>query len=467
MARCGQPAGPQTGPSSPVVLTVGVGGFAAESNIAGLQQLRQILSREGLISFSADGRPRPALAASWTTASDRLSLTINLRSNAKFHDGSPVDAATVVAILKSTLPGWMGPAFEDIQDISTTSENRVRISLRRPSPFLIEALESPIRKPGGSATGPFVPIDSEQPELVANNDYYSGRPAIDKIIVQSYPSIRAAWAELLRGRIDMLYEVGSDALESLTGATDISVFTFVRHYQLFLIFNTELPAFGEAGVRRAMSLAIDRDEVIAEGLNGHGLRSSGPVWPNYWAFPSASSTMPSDSLRAAGTLSPLKLKFVCLVPPEFERVALVLKRQLEAVGVEMILQQTSWEDLDRNLLNRNFEAVLTDFISGPSLFRVYATWHSRGSLRANAGNTRLDPALDRIRFATNDDEYRTAIRLFQEAFIQDPPAVPLAWSQRARAVSRRFDVPVEPGRDILTTLRLWRPVNGLEQVDRN
>jgi peptide/nickel transport system substrate-binding protein len=265
----------------------------------------------------------------------------------------------------------------------------------------------------------------------------------------------------------MLYEVGADALESLTGATDVSVYTFVRHYQLFLIFNTEVRAFSEAGVRRAMSLAIDRDEVIAEGLNGHGLRSSGPVWPNYWAFPSASSTMPSDSLRAAGTLSPLKLKFVCLVPPEFERVALVLKRQLEAVGVEMILQQTSWEDLDRNLLNRNFEAVLTDFISGPSLFRVYATWHSRGSLRANAGNTRLDPALDRIRFATNDDEYRTAIRLFQEAFIQDPPAVPLAWSQRARAVSRRFDVPVEPGRDILTTLRLWRPVNGLEQVDRN
>jgi peptide/nickel transport system substrate-binding protein len=113
---------------------------AAASDIAGLQQLKQILSREGLINFSEDGRPRPALAESWTIAADRLSLTIHLRANATFHDGSLVDAPTVGAILRSTLPQWMGAAFEDVDEIKATSQDEIRIALRRPSPLLIEAL---------------------------------------------------------------------------------------------------------------------------------------------------------------------------------------------------------------------------------------------------------------------------------------------------------------------------------------
>jgi peptide/nickel transport system substrate-binding protein len=466
-ARCGQPAGPQDRSAPQVVLTVGIGQLAATSEIAGLQQLKQILSREGLINFSEDGRPKPALAESWTLAPDRLSLTIQLRPNATFHDGSAVDAATVAGILRSTLPAWMGPAFNDISGITETSEKEIRIALSRPSPLLIEALESPIRKPDGAGTGPFKSLDPDKSELVANDSYYLGRPAIDKIVVQRYPSIRAAWAEMLRSRIDMLYEVGADALESLTGASDVSVFTFIRHYQLFLIFNTDLPIFREASVRRAFNLAIDRDEVISDGLNGHGIASSGPIWPSHWVLPSSQSTFQFDSRGAAATLKPRKIKFVCLVPPEYERVALVLKRQLESVGVEMSLRETSLENLDQAFLKRDFDAVLTDLISGPSLFRVYAAWHSKGSLRANVGNERLDSALDRLRFSTSDEEYQRAALGFQAAFVQDPPAVFLAWSQRARAVSRRFDVATQPGRDILTTLRLWRPTNDIRYVGRN
>ena len=135
-------------------------------------------------------------------------------------------------------------------------------------------------------------MDPDKPELVANDSYYLGRPAIDKIVFQRYPSVRAAWAEMLRNHIDMLYEVGADALESLTGATDVSVFTFVRHYQLLLIFNTHSPIFRDARVRRAFNLAVNRDEVIADGLNGHGDPSSGLIWPSYWAFQSERFNLP-------------------------------------------------------------------------------------------------------------------------------------------------------------------------------
>jgi len=440
---------------------------AATSEIAGVQQLKQILSREGLVRLSEDGRPQPALAESWSVAPNGLSLAIRLRSNARFHDGSAVDAHTVSSILRSTLPASMGSAFEDINGITAASATEITISLRRPSPLLIEALESQIRKPDGSATGPFKAIAPDKPELVANDAYYLGRPSIDRIVIQSYPSIRAAWAEMLRNSTDMLYEVGSDALDSLTGATDISLFTFVRHYQQLLIFNPRLPAFREPAVRRALNSAINRDEIITDGLNGHGVPSFGPIWPEYWAFPANHSTFRFDPREAAITLRPRNIKFVCLVAPRFERVALALRRQLGAVGVQMELREISLETLDQDLLAGNFDAVLTEFISGPSFFRVYAVWHSRGLLRGSVGNDHVNAALDLVRHATSDNEYRAAIAGFQEAVKDDPPAVFLAWSQRARAVNRRFDVVAEPGRDILTTLRLWRPVVGDLTVNRN
>jgi hypothetical protein len=72
---------------------------------------------------------------------------------------------------------------------------------------------------------------------------------------------------------------------------------------------------------------------------------------------------------------------------------------------------------------------------------------------------RIDAALDRIRHAASDDEYRAGVTAFQQAMVDDPLALFLAWGERARAVSRRFDVGApNKDRDILSTLRLWRPL---------
>ncbi len=75
----------------------------------------------------------------------------------------------------------------------------------------------------------------------------------------------------------------------------------------------------------------------------------------------------------------------------------------------------------------------------------------------------MDAALDSIRHAADDDAYRAGVAAFQRALADNPPAIFLAWSERARAVSTVFDVEVEPGRDPLSTLRLWRPA-GAEPI---
>ena len=452
-----------------VTLRVGVGDFSSVNAQAGLRQIGEILSGEGLVRIDQNGRATPWLAEGWNLAADGLSVTIRLRSGAKFHDGSPVTATAVLNSLNKTLPQFMGPAFEDVDSISAKGDYQVDIRFRRASPFLLEALEIPIRQSDNPeiGTGPFQTSDStSSDELRANDHYYLGRPQLDRIVVTNYPSTRAAWADLLRDQVDMLYEVSNDALDSLNTAKTVSVFSVMRPYQYVIAFNPRSPKLQSAAIRRALNDAIDRAALVRDALNGHGSISRGPVWPSHWTVTGELAGFGFDPAAAAKELSALHFK--CLIPRGYERFGLMVKRQLEMVGVNMEIEEASPDRVYQALATSDFEAVFLDMVSGPSLFRPYEWWRSGGSLNQGAfGSVPIDAALDRIRHATSEVEYRAAVYGFQQAILQDPPAIFLAWSERSRAVSRRFDVPVEPGRDILTTLRLWRPSNDLRYVDRN
>jgi peptide/nickel transport system substrate-binding protein len=446
----------------------------------GIQQLRQILSIEGLARIGEDGRPVPGLAEGWTTAADGRSMQIRLRPTAKFHDGSRVDAVTIAKALNEALPRYMGPAFNDVDRITPSGDSEIDITFRRPSPFLLEALDAPLPRPGAPTvgTGPYVAVGPTAPnEMRANADYYLSRPIIGRIVVNTYPNVRSAWADMLRDHVDWLYDVGTDALDSLSSAKSVSVFTYVRHYQYGLIFNTSKGPLRSPEVRRALNMAVDRDALIHDALDGHGIPSSSLIWPQHWAFQADFPKSPFDPQGAVALLGASRgskpdrgatVRFKCLVRPALERMALVIKRQLEGIGVEMSIEEAPLDSILQAIANRTFDAVLAETIGGPSIFRPYEIWYSRGSANPGGlGNPQFDAALDRIRYAANDAEYRSAVAFLQKATVEDPPAIFLAWPERARAVSRRFAVPAESRLDVLPTLRMWRPVNAEKTASRN
>jgi len=461
-----------TAPQGPVTLRVGVGGLPQQSPQAGLRQFVANLSTEGLINLNEDGRARPFLAESWSQAADDLSLTFELQPRAKFHDGTPITGVSIAEALKHALPTAMREAFQDVDDIESVDERRVRIRLRRPSPFVLEALDTTLEKPGKMrvGSGPFIPTDAASETLKSNGDYYLGRPLVDRIAITPYPSVRTAWAELLRGNLDMLSEVNVDALDSLEGSSNVSVFSFTRHYQYMIVFSPTAAIFRSAEIRKELSAAIDRDALVRDALNGRGIPSSGPVPPRHWAL---SESAPRFSLNAslAKNLAARHLKFTCLVPADsvYERVALAVKQQLAASGVDMQVEEATQEQVVAAASSSKYEALLGDIISGPSLFRSYRHFYSKMAFDPQPiYSTAIDASLDRIRHARTDDEYRAGVTGFQQAIVDEPPAIFLVWGERARAVSRRFEVPSpEAGRDVLATLRLWRPVNSQQLASRN
>jgi peptide/nickel transport system substrate-binding protein len=472
LAACRSDAAPRTTESSSAVLRVGVGQVSSTSPTSGLRQLTPLVSVEGLARLASDGRVQPWFAESWKLTNGGRSLMVTIKPGATFHDGSPADASHVVDLLPAPLKSALGPLYDDVEQISAGDANTFEIRFRRPSPFLLESLEVQIKKPGQAivATGPYMGTASPT-EFKANDHYYLGKPQIDNIHIQTFPSVRTAWAELLRDRIDMLWDVSPDALDSLQSATNVAVFTYVRHYQYSLVLNQEIPALRSIDTRRALNEAVDRKQLVHAALADHGVPSTGPIWPKHWALPTNVVSPTFDPAKAEKVLQAKRLKFTCLVPPDqvYERIAIELKRQLAAVGVEMDVRATSQDEIYAAEDKHAFEAILIETIGGPTLLRTYMFWHSKGPINPGRfGNKTVDAAFDPVRYAETDAQYRDAAAGLQQAFIDDPPAIFLAWSERARAISRRFQVPpAEAGRDIMITLPLWKPRNDNRLANRN
>src|SRR5262249_24202558 len=316
-------------------------GLSSSNPGNGVRQLAQIISVEGLARLGEDGRPEPALAETWTSANNGRSYFIRLKPGVKFQDGTPLIPEIVSRVLPESMRQTFGPIADDVEAVAPVDERTVEITFRRPSPFLFEALEAGIRKPGSSiGTGPYVALPNSNSELRANPDYYAGQPHIREIHVETFPAVRTAWAKMLRNELDMLWEVGPDALSSLEHSASVAVFTFTRRYQYVVALNTRSPALRSTAIRRALNIAIDRTKLVAKALNGHGVPSSTPVWPRYWALePSAQGNHPYDPERAAQLLGTSHLattkrataQFTLLIAADavYERIALELKRQLE------------------------------------------------------------------------------------------------------------------------------------------
>jgi ABC-type transport system substrate-binding protein len=137
-------------------------------------------------------------------------------------------------------------------------------------------------------------------------------------------------------------------------------------------------------------------------------------------------------------------------------MALLVQRDLAHVGVDMQLETVAVNEFNKRILTGDFDAVLIELIVGNTPTKPYTFWYSQ-SKRDFTGykNADVDDALNSIRRASNDIEYRQAFSAYQAALVADPPAIFLALGEVTRAVSKRFQVVAPPRSDILPTIGDW------------
>lgn len=485
LTACGSGVvGTGSSPERPVTLVIGVPHITGQDPLRGLPQAARLISLEGLVVNNDDGRPEGRLAESWTASPDGLTWTIKLRPNAFFHDDTPVDAAAVKASLEQSLASLdrdLTPGLSDIAGIETPSLSTLIIRLRNRSTLLLDDLNTPITKPGPGdsqiGTGPYLTSSSTTNELVmkAMPRYYRGAPQIDQIVWKLYPAVRTAWAAMMRGEIDFMWEVSPDTLEFISNEASVQVFPFLRNYVYGVMFNSKRPVFHDRRIRQALNYAVNRSAIVDQVFKGHGYVANGPAWPSHWAYDSNVPTHSYDPSRAAALLdsanvtvaanslladrSPSRLRFTCILPEDFplwEKMALLVQRDLSEIGIDMQLETMPADRFTQRVVSGDFDAVFSELIAGRAASRQPMFWYSTsGQNFWGYRNQTIDASLDGIRKASSDQEYRDAFRQFQAEMLDDPPAIFLALGENTRAVSRRFQVPSPPNSDILFTIADW------------
>ncbi|WP_181704968.1 ABC transporter substrate-binding protein [Chthonobacter rhizosphaerae] len=287
---------------------------------------------EGLVRY----RPgtlevEPALAESWTISDDGLVYTFTLREGVTFHDGSPLDAAAVTFNFDRMLdpahpaaatgPFPLSFFFSAVKTVEAVDARTVRFTLNEPfAPFLSNLayptglIVSPTavtergkefgRNPVG--TGPFRFKEwqgNRQVTIERNPDYWGEEAKLQAVVFRPITDPNTRAAEMLSGGIDVMVEVPPDALAQFQGFESFAVHEQAGPHLWFLILNTRSGPLADKRVRQAVNLAIDKEAIANELLQGTAVPAKGIIAPAFeWAHDPALLGYPHDPERARALL---------------------------------------------------------------------------------------------------------------------------------------------------------------------
>ena len=261
---------------------------------------------DALITQDGNGNYAPGLADSWELADDKKQFTLHLKEGVKFHDGSAFDSEDV----KFTLEYYAGDTSNqgdknllvkyldsiDTPDAQTVvlnftepvaefeyllSSNGTGIGLVLPSDYFEKVGEEEFGKhPIG--TGPFV-FDSysagEQITYHKNQEYWGEQPNYDTLIVKQYGEESTRTAALQAGEIDFA-PISSNSVPVVDGVGGVRVEKADYSTTLGLFISGTYQDNGEAtqnaDVRKALSLAINRQEIVDTIFDGNAVAAG--VW---------------------------------------------------------------------------------------------------------------------------------------------------------------------------------------------
>lgn len=326
-------------------------------------------------------QPVPELATEWQPNEDATVWTFSVREGVTFHDGSPLSAADVVwsfARLQETRSP-VSYVVAGVTGIEALDELTVQFTLEAPYadlPLRLSDVRMGIVPEGntdeGIGTGPYM-LSEFDPEGVSffepYADYWNGTPQLDGIEVIGIAG-EAANNAFLAGQIDVLLDFTGTALPLVEGNDDVQVYDFINGSWNGLAFNTTVAPFDDVRVRRAVKMAVDRQEMIDLVLGGAGIMScDNPVGPNDQYF--VELECPQDIEMARTLLAEAGY------PDGFEFDLAVLGSVQATTLAEVFQQQMAAIDVTVNIDVRPADGYFTDvWLVEPFIFTL---WRGRSA----------------------------------------------------------------------------------------
>ncbi len=455
---------------------------------------------------SPDFSHAPMLAKSWEFSEDHLELTFHLRDDVYWHDGEQTTAHDVqFTFEKQRNPniGWSAIKWKQfITECQVVDDFTVKFVFEQVYPYqLMDATVGYIlpkhlledladeewkdcefnRKPVGNGPFKFKEWKAQQHiEIVANEDFHLGRPPLDRVIFKVVPDQENLVLQLKSGDIDAMERVPPQLFDGLSKQGQLVSHIYSGRDYTYLAWNLRNPLFESKKVRQALTMAINREEIIDALLFQFGEVCNGPISPIIWAHNPDVPTFPYDPQRAKqllaeegwrdtdgdGWLDKDGKRFSFSLRTNKgnrlrEDVTVMVQNMLKEVGIEVEPNILEWTILLQDLNQRNFEATVMGW-SVALKMDMTTVWHS-ASIEdkfnfVSYSNPEFDALNDKAIFEMDREKAKQMWWRAQEMVAEDQPYTFLYTPKSINVIHRRFEnVQMEPVSWVYNLEQWWVP----------
>ena len=433
---------------------------------------------ETLVTSDLDGELAPGLATEWAASPDGTQWRFELVDGATFHDGTPVTAEAVVDSVRTAAAVEASPlAVVPIERIEA-EESAVVFELAKPDltlPAVLTHYSTAVLAPAAYddagqvvemiGTGPYEVTDIELPASIhtARSEEWRGEaPEVAKVEFQAVGRAESRALMAVSDQADVVFGLEPAGREKVDGADGVRMESSLQPRTILLKLNAEHPVLGDVRVRRALSLALDREAMAEAVLREEELAATQLLPPSLEAWHPELEPLTQDQDEARdllaqagwtpgsdGTLErdgkPLQLTLLTYPDrPELPALATAIQAALADVGVDLEVEVTNSSEipagqadgsLELALIAKHFALVSDPLVDVATVFAPEGddwgvmNWHDEEV------ETAIDALLEGVPEAEAEQHRETIVRTAHEEL----PLIPVAWYRMNAAVSERVD----------------------------
>lgn len=370
------------------------------------EQTQDILSLifEPAIKLNSIDTPSASVIESWDVSEDGLNYTFHVRQNVYFHENeSTVSANDIISALKTIMNADASVCKYSrykgcVSSYSASDDYTINVTLNSPSRDIFYLMSFPVypasvysgltentyKTPVGTGGYRVASYDQETGFVLEKNDKWwrvSGN--ISSVNVKFYEDNAEIISAYRNGEINCV--INTDFSSAVyTSSTNSTVYYTTTQYYDALVPNCRKYPLNSAEMRKGLSLALQRADIIKQALQGEGVSTMTPLRTDKWYLNEVDRASDSDktaaleafskagySLDSNGTLNSggiaLSLNIVYCDNSDTgykANVAQIIKSQLETVGITVNLTKLSNENMTAVLANGNYDLALCSFYSG-------------------------------------------------------------------------------------------------------
>jgi len=466
----------EPGTLNPVAITVSEG-----HQIAGLIFLKLLEEQDDYLSF------KPQLAESWAQSDDGLDVTFVLRADARWSDGAPVTADDVRftwEVETDTTVAWPSASIKaKIRDVEVRDARTVVFHFRERYLYQVmdandgvvlprHILGSVARRDVKTAAfgrspvgcGPYRVSEWKAGQYIAldvNPLYFGPAPGVTRVLFKFVPDAVTLLNQFKAGEIDLLESVQVGDLAALRKSRPgVTVYTVPSRRMSFVAWNRVRPPLDDREIRRALTLAIDRPEIIRTVWGEYADECTSPIVPLLWAFDPDIEPWAVDPSAARAALAargyedhdgdgvldrdgkPFHIELLVNDAQNRIDVVTLVQAQLKHVGVDVDLRVLEYGTYVGRVMATDFDAAFVEW-KVPTKVDLTGLFHTR-SMRPNGfnfvsySNPEVDRLIDDALSMPDMERARPLWNRAQRAIYADQPYTFIAVPQELTAVDGRF-----------------------------